>query len=182
MNKQKARFLGDTSAHYLKLVDDETGEIVSMARWHWYPEGYSYSDKIHWETHNPVEGQSWPEGMNVELHNFILSTRDAEREHWQEKGKPCWMLMHLVTRTSQRRRGAASLLINWGVERAQRDGTPAYLEAGVMGVPVYVKHGFQQVGHLTKLDLRPYGLDMDFVMAKMAIFPDEFRTPGRYNK
>ena len=172
MTKQKERFLGDRSARYLKIIDNETAEIISMARWHWYPEGYSYTEGIHWETHNSVDGRPWPKEMNVELHNFILTTRDAEREKWQEKGKPCWILMHMVTRTSQRGRGAAAMLIDWGVERAQKDGVPAYLEGGAMGIPIYAKHGFQQIGDLMLLDLRPYGVDMDFVMAKMGFLPE----------
>ena len=171
MTKQKERFLGDTSARYLKIVDEETGEIVSMARWHWYPEGYSYTKGIEWETHNAVEGRPWPNDMNIELHNWMLMARDSEREHWQEKGKACWILMHLVTRFSQRGRGAASMLIDWGVERAQEDGVPAYLEAGVTAIPLYAKHGFQQFGDLFRLDLRGHGVETDFVVAKMGFLP-----------
>ncbi|TVY62347.1 hypothetical protein LSUE1_G008540, partial [Lachnellula suecica] len=106
MAKQKQRFLGDSTARCLKVVDSDSGEIISMARWHWYPAGYSYTDGAHWETHNPKDGAEWPQEMNVEAHNHILRSRDAERETWMQKG-PCWVLMHLVTRTSQRGRGAA---------------------------------------------------------------------------
>ncbi|TVY48764.1 hypothetical protein LOCC1_G001655 [Lachnellula occidentalis] len=172
MTKQKERFLGDTSARYLKIIDEDTGDIVSMARWHWYPQGYSYTEGIHWETQNAVEGRPWPKEMNVELHNWILMERDARREQWQEKGKPCWILMHLVTRASQRGKGAASMLIDWGVDRAREDGVPAYLEAGAMAIPLYAKHGFQQIGDLVRSDLRRHGLDMDFVTAKMGLFPE----------
>ncbi|KUJ12980.1 uncharacterized protein LY89DRAFT_687883 [Mollisia scopiformis] len=171
MSKQRSRFLGDRSATYLKVVDEDTDEIVSIARWHYYPNGYSYTDGIPWEIHSPVEGQSFPLGMNIELHNFILSERDAERKNWMEKGAPCWILMHLVTRPSQRGRGAAGMLIDWGVEKARKDGVPAYLEASAMGRPIYEKHEFSQIGDLIQLDLRPFGVDMDIVMAKMGVFP-----------
>lgn len=173
MSKQRGRFLGDRSATYLKIVDEDTKEIVSIARWHYYPNGYSYADGIGWEIHSPVEGQAFPSGMNIELHNFILSARDAERKNWMAKDEPCWILMHLVTRPSQRGRGAAGMLIEWGVERAKADGVPAYLEAGVMGRPIYEKHGFQQIGELMVLNMRAYGVDMDFVMAKMGIIPQK---------
>ncbi|TVY42569.1 hypothetical protein LSUB1_G001215 [Lachnellula subtilissima] len=126
---------------------------------------------IHWETHNAVEGWPWPKGMNVELHNFIFTSRDAGRERWQEKGKPCWILMHLVTRASQRGKGAASLLIQWGVDRARKDGVLAYLEAGALAIPLYAKHGFRQVGDLVRMDLRGYGVNADFVAARMGLFP-----------
>jgi GNAT superfamily N-acetyltransferase len=54
--------------------------------------------------------------------------------------------MHMVTRASQQGRGAAKMLIKWGMEQAERHGVPAYLEAGVKGKPVYEKLGFGQVG------------------------------------
>lgn len=173
MSAQRRRFLGDRTATYLKIVETETGEIVSIARWHKYPRGYSYADGIGWEIHSPVEGVAFPEGMNVALHNYILSTRDAEREKWMAKGEPCWVLMHLVTRISQRGRGAAGLLIGWGVEKAREEGVPAYLEAGIAAKPLYEKLGFEQVGELMVVDMRAHGVEMDFVMAKMQIKPQK---------
>jgi hypothetical protein len=83
--------------------------------------------------------------------------------------------MHLVTRISQRGRGAAAMLIDWGVERAQKDGAPAYLEAGATAITVYAKHDFQQFGNLMSLDLRPSGVEMDFVMAKMGFLPERLK-------
>ena len=81
--------------------------------------------------------------------------------------------MHMVTRPSQRGKGAAQLLIRWGMEQAERTGSSAYLEAGVLGKPIYDKMGFRQVGELMELDLRPFGVDSSFVMAKMAYHPGQ---------
>ena len=78
--------------------------------------------------------------------------------------------MHMVTRPSQRGKGAARLLIQWGIQRAEETGAPAYLEAGAMGRPIYEKMGFRQVGELMELDLRALGVKATFVMAKMAYF------------
>ncbi|KAH7397807.1 hypothetical protein BKA64DRAFT_48131 [Cadophora sp. MPI-SDFR-AT-0126] len=171
MTKQKSRFLGDPTATYLKVIDEETQEIISIARWHYYPCGFSFEDTIGWEIHSPVEGQPFPKGMNIDLHNFILTERDLERKNWIVKGKPCWILMHLVTRGSQRGRGAAGKLITWGVEKANADGVPAYLEASALAKPLYERYGFKQIGNLLELDLRVHGVDMDIAMAKMGILP-----------
>ena len=43
-----------------------------------------------------------------------------------------------------------------------------YLEAGVMGMLIYEKMGFPQVSELVELNLRPFGLQIAFAMAKMA--------------
>lgn len=173
VSKLRSRFLGDPTGKYLKIVDEETKEIISIARWHYYPSGYSYTQGIGWELHTPISGQEFPEGMNIELHNYILDSRDKERENWMEKGKPCYVLMHLVTRPSQRKRGAAGMLINWGIEKGKEEGVLVYLEAGAMAKHVYEKLGFRQNGEHLVVDLRGHGMDMDFVMAKMQIKPEE---------
>ena len=171
MAKQSQRYMKDPTVNYLKVID-ESGSIVSIARWHWYPDGYSYEKEGHWETY-PENSLADPcaKQFNIRLNNFILSSRDAARSSWMGKDQPCWILMHMVTRASQRGKGAARLLIQWGIEQAEKKGVPAYLEAGVMGRPVYEKMGFRQVGELMNLDLRPFEVEATFVMAKMAYIP-----------
>ena len=171
MEKQSQRYLKDPSVNYLKVIDD-SGSILSVARWHWYPKGYSYEKEAHWETYPETAlSEQWAKRFNIPLNNFILGSRDAARASWMEKDQPCWILMHMLTRSSKRGKGAARLLIQWGIEQAERKGVPAYLEAGVMGKPIYEKIGFRQVGELMELDLRPFGVETTFVMAKMAYFP-----------
>ena len=170
MAKQLQRHMYDPSVNYVKVVDG-TGSIVSLARWHWYPNGYSYEKESHWETYPETSlSEPWARQFNIPLNNFILGSRDAARCNWIAKDQPCWILMHMVTRPSQRGKGAARLLIQWGIERAEETGASAYLEAGVMGRPIYEKMGFRQVGELMELDLRPFGVETTFVMAKMAYF------------
>lgn len=77
----------------------------------------------------------------------------------------------MVTHPAHRGKGAAGLLIRWGIDQAERDRVPAYLEAGVMGRPVYERYGFVQMGDLLELDLKHFDVDMKFVMCKMAYFP-----------
>ncbi|KAL2070002.1 hypothetical protein VTL71DRAFT_14682 [Oculimacula yallundae] len=177
MAQQKRRFLGDRTAKYLKITDDESEEIISLARWHFYPNGYVYAKEIDWEVHNPVEGMPFPQGMNIELHNFILRERDGERRNWMVENEPCWILMHLVTRESQRGRGAAGMLVSWGVEKARADDVPVYLEAAPLARPMYQKYGFQQIGEPFMLDLRPHGVDLDNFIAKMGILPTKSELP-----
>jgi GNAT superfamily N-acetyltransferase len=80
--------------------------------------------------------------------------------------------MSMVTRECWRKQGAASLLISWGVQRAREDGVPAFLEASTAGKPVYEKAGFRQVGDSVPWDMRPYGIDVVFDIAKMAYYPE----------
>lgn len=77
--------------------------------------------------------------------------------------------MHLATRPSSRMRGAASLLIRWGIERATKAKESAYLEAGSADK----KFGFNEVGDARKLDLGSYGMKAHFELYNMAYDPPE---------
>lgn len=171
-NKQRCRFDNDPTARYMKVIDSaDKNSIISIARWHFYPNGYDFDEQIHWETHNLVPGQSVPRNFNISLHNYILTTRNASHDSWIPPKSPCWILMHMVTRPSHRGKGAAGLLIRWGIEKANEDGVPAYLEAGVMGKPIYERNGFLQIGDPLEVDLKNFGVDMTFTLCHMAYFP-----------
>jgi ribosomal protein S18 acetylase RimI-like enzyme len=43
------------------------------------------------------------------------------------------------------RRGAASLMVQWGLERCRAENYPAYLESTMNAVPLYDRHGFVAV-------------------------------------
>lgn len=181
MAKQRRRFVEDDTVRFMKVVDasskkdvhDSTADIVSVARWHFFPTGYDFASMSHWEVVDQLPGEDWPTGLNRQLHDFVLLSRDEVRKDWIGIGKPVWCLMHMVTRQSQRGRGAAGMLIRWGIEQSERDGVPAYLEAGSAGKPVYEKYGFEQVGNLQELDLSPFGLDIKFSMAHMVRQPSK---------
>jgi GNAT superfamily N-acetyltransferase len=176
--KQRVRFLNDPTVRYMKVVErssagENNEDIISIARWHYYPTGYDFARDIHWETHNDPALDSVPKGFNIPLHNHILTTRDVARSGWMTPDEPCWVLMHMVTHPAHRGKGAAGILIRWGMEQAERDGVPAYLEAGVMGKPIYERYGFVQVGELLEVDLKEGGGEGVFVICKMGYFPQD---------
>jgi len=51
----------------------------------------------------------------------------------------------VATRKEWQGRGAAGMLLRWGVQRADEDGVEAYLEASPEGKPVYERYGFREV-------------------------------------
>jgi GNAT superfamily N-acetyltransferase len=59
---------------------------------------------------------------------------------------------------THRRRGAASLLIEWGTQRADERGLKCVLMASEAGFGAYLKHGFKVVREV-EMDLRPYGVE-----------------------
>ena len=67
----------------------------------------------------------------------------------------CTDLSALGTRPKYQKQGAASLLVQRGVEKADDFNIPAYLEATTDGKGVYMKHGFEEVEKF-KLELAPW--------------------------
>jgi predicted N-acetyltransferase YhbS len=49
----------------------------------------------------------------------------------------------LVTHPDYERRGAGSLLVQWGCEQADKDGAAAYIDASAAGKGLYSKFGFE---------------------------------------
>lgn len=68
-------------------------------------------------------------------------------------------------------RGAAGLLIDWGIQQARNCNSFIGLEASRMGQPIYSRHGFHQLGDWLEYDCRPYGIEGEFALARMFISP-----------
>lgn len=68
-----------------------------------------------------------------------------------EKARPKdhWYLALLATDPSAQGRGMASALVGWGLNDADRDGRPAYLETQkASNVAWYARHGFEVTGEI----------------------------------
>ena len=48
------------------------------------------------------------------------------------------------------------MLIRPGLEAADKAGAQTYIEASPLGLPLYLRHGWEQVDEMV-IDLRPYG-------------------------
>ncbi|KAF2155516.1 hypothetical protein K461DRAFT_274506 [Myriangium duriaei CBS 260.36] len=176
-SRQRKRYIEDTSVRFMKVIDtgkegEKSNEIISIARWHFYESGYSYERDVRWELADGEASDGNHRALfDAALHDQILSTRDFARKFWILPPKaPCWILMHMNTRFSCQRRGAAKLLVQWGIDQAEATGIPAYLEAGVMGLKLYKDLGFQEVGDPIIINA---SAKMIFQMAKMAYMPSK---------
>jgi predicted N-acetyltransferase YhbS len=53
------------------------------------------------------------------------------------------VLHMLVTDPEHHRRGAGAMLLKWGTEQADKSQLPCFLEASVVGRPLYARFGFE---------------------------------------
>jgi GNAT superfamily N-acetyltransferase len=64
------------------------------------------------------------------------------------RGRKHWYLEVVATRPEEQGKGAAGMLLRWGMQRADEERTEVYLEASPEGKPIYEHYGFKEVERL----------------------------------
>ncbi|KAI7530586.1 hypothetical protein KC331_g14583 [Hortaea werneckii] len=150
----KTQSLQKEASRIAKAVDDETGEIVAVAQWTFALEGNDEGNKISQFTSEQPPA-NWPEGGNWELRRFFK----IEWEEWRAEmmgEKPYIQLNVLVTHPKHERRGAATQLVRWGCEQADKLGVAMCLESTPTGLKLYERFGFR-TGKVIRADMRDFG-------------------------
>lgn len=80
------------------------------------------------------------------------------------------VLAILVTDPDHWRRGAGGLLVKWGVDLANQNGLPAYVEATEKGSSVYRRGGFIEKEHMS-VDLSKFGAEEPYTARLMLYEP-----------
>ncbi|KAI0142750.1 putative GNAT family acetyltransferase [Xylariaceae sp. FL1272] len=84
---------------------------------------------------------NWPTGTNMDLLNGWIKA--AKGAHVKAMGdKPCYHLTFMGTDRAFERRGAASLMVQWGLERCSEERVSAYLESTLDAARFYEKIRF----------------------------------------
>jgi len=55
------------------------------------------------------------------------------------------------------------MLVAWGTAQADAAGLPALIEAGALGLSLYLKYGFKPFGEV-KTDMNQWGVDHEMVL------------------
>jgi ribosomal protein S18 acetylase RimI-like enzyme len=128
----------DPHAHFLCITDPSSStppKILSYCKWN------SPSAPI--DTNLP----QWPEGSDVEIANHFFGNLVRRHERIM-RGRKHWYLEFVATRPEEQGKGAAGMLLRWGLQKVDEEGTEAYLEASPEGKPIYEHYGFAEVERL----------------------------------
>ncbi|KAI0019415.1 acyl-CoA N-acyltransferase [Xylariomycetidae sp. FL0641] len=130
----------DPNGYTIKCVDTDTGKIVGMASWDifWKPGPESGWPK--------PEGAVWLEGDARKKAESVLMPLWDMHEKLFGKHRHVYLPTMAVDPAYQRK-GAATLLMQWGIETADKLELPIYLEATDSGYPLYKKMGFEKLTH-----------------------------------
>ncbi|KAI0100521.1 putative GNAT family acetyltransferase [Nemania sp. FL0031] len=126
------------SASYggLERVNTEktiAGKVISFAKWSHPVEKDEDYKETPWV---------WPSGTNMN----VLESWTAKTDKAQEQtvgNKPCYRLTFMGTDPAYERRGAASMMVRWGLERCKEYHVPGYLESTLNAAQFYRKMGFK---------------------------------------
>lgn len=154
---------------YLKCTDTSTGEIVAGARWRYVKPKEEGAHERTWKEVD--EGFVIPEPYDESDPELLKSLYDLFNSNKRAilGTQPYLVLDTLVTLPQHERRGAGSALVRWGCSKADEANVAAYLEASLVGAPMYARHGFRAVKQV-ELDLRNFGgkETMSFIVSDSA--------------
>ncbi|KAI8957295.1 putative GNAT family acetyltransferase [Daldinia sp. FL1419] len=86
----------------------------------------------------------WPPGTNLDiLDDWAKKTEEAQARALGDT--PCYRLTFMGTDPAYQRRGAATMMVRWGMEHSRKNHTPAYLESTLEAASFYRNLGFIDV-------------------------------------
>ncbi|KAF2651746.1 hypothetical protein K491DRAFT_665038 [Lophiostoma macrostomum CBS 122681] len=175
LDKSESESESHNHVHHLKVInaaserEEKEGEeeVLAYAKWEIYAHGRPDLEALR-------EGRERREKASKE---FDVDAYGALREAAHECFCRCNAEMGrrghiplLATSEKHRRLGAASLLVQWGIEKSEAMGLPCYLQASEQGRRLYQHYGFEIVSSV-EFELERYGLQGVERMTAMLRYP-----------
>ncbi|KAK4493839.1 hypothetical protein PRZ48_015024 [Zasmidium cellare] len=152
MARVKRDALPNPSNHFIKAVDDATGEILGVSQFEVVEEGAGGGELLKEDAEPPGD---WPEGGNWAMKRFF-----ARSSYWlpvESFGASPYLLIDLLlVSPKHQHRGIGSQLLQFVLNEADRRGLPVGLESTPAGLGLYKRHGFGEA-KVIKADMRRFG-------------------------
>jgi WD repeat-containing protein 48 len=97
-----------------------------------------------------------PPELRLEPLGSLLGPLRAAQASIMGTSTPYFMLNQLATHPDHQGRGAAKMMLDWGMQKADEEELVTYLDSTVTGRPVYERRGFALVKAL-EWDRVPWG-------------------------
>lgn len=150
-NTRRKNLLSNPNSRVFKCIDtDLNNKIIAVAEWSVQKEETTREELEKTLVCRPP----FPEENTAARVSFMEGIFTSRREVLGTQ--PHVELDVLVTHPDHHRRGAGSLLIQWGVDEMDRLGLIGYLEGSMAGRPLYERFGFLGARELV-WDSRPFG-------------------------
>ncbi|CAI6333311.1 unnamed protein product [Periconia digitata] len=138
----------NSATTFMLAIDEETGEQMAFSKWCFY----KTEEEAKSAPPRPI-----PRGPGLNAGACQAFFGGLIEKKTEIMGTSPHVYLHMLhTDPKYQKRGAASALLKWGLQRADELGLPTYLESSPIGQPLYKKHGFKDVGSVD-VDLTPFG-------------------------
>ena len=157
--EMRKKELSDSSRVFMKVVDTNLdGTLIAFAVWAIWEEDQPRSEWDAPEVKQVIEKFENDADTNTALLNeFFGIVSTVKRRYIQ--GKARIHLSFLATHPDHQRRGAGKMLLDYGAELAEKKGLQSTLFATKVGLPLYLREGFELVdGAFAVLDLQKWGV------------------------
>ncbi|KAI0160831.1 putative GNAT family acetyltransferase [Hypoxylon sp. FL1284] len=115
------------------------GKVIAFAKW---------THPISREENYTEPPWVWPAGTDLKiLQDWTKVTEQAQARVVGDS--PCYHLTFIGTDPAYERRGAATMMVQWGIDQSKQDQALAYIESTLTAAPLYRKLGFIEAGKLS---------------------------------
>jgi GNAT superfamily N-acetyltransferase len=140
-------FRTDPTALYFKATLP-SGQVIGLAKWNIFSAS---------GPHFPWPTSGFAADANVELLAWFFGELDKKRNAFMvPRGEGYLYMALLAVDPKWQRMGVGRRLLEWGLEKADKEGLECWIEASPAGKPLYEKVGWKEVG-ATDVDLRKWG-------------------------
>jgi GNAT superfamily N-acetyltransferase len=142
---------------------DNGGQTIAIAVWSRHNADSTREHTVAEPTAVPTEKPEGTEGekpfippeVRLEVLDALFTPlRKAQSEIMGDR--PYFMLNSFATHPDHHRKGAGTMLLNWGLDKADEEGWVTYLDTTTLARPIYEKRGFTVVTAF-EFDRRPWG-------------------------
>jgi len=144
---------------WMKAIHIPTSKVIGIAGWAkesspvhnvWRRSAADHYDWKSSEGWTNAELEEIWKHVDVEVWEKQFGGADEIREAFL-KGKEHWYLAPLITWPDWQGRGVGRYLLDEGLERAEKEGLPIYLESEDTARAVYLRMGFKAVGKVNMI-------------------------------
>jgi GNAT superfamily N-acetyltransferase len=124
-------------SHYIQILDPETQEVMGGAKWTFFSSTPVRKEKlvVDWIDDSDAQGK-----FDKEFTQAVIDEHHGRR--YEHMAFPHGLLQICYASPAYERRGVASALVKWGLEKADKEGWPCITEASPRGKQVYARLGF----------------------------------------
>ncbi|KAH6614944.1 hypothetical protein C7974DRAFT_320749 [Boeremia exigua] len=179
--RDREREIGNPNVWHWKIVDtelapseddpkDNGGRTISIAVWKLMnKEAPTEHASVPAEIMRTSDSSFLPPELRLDALMSLFDPLDAARDEIMGTEKPYFMLNSLATHPDHHRRGAAKLLLDWGIKKADDEGLVLYLDATELARPIYAKRGFE-LKRTVEWDRKVWGgegVDVHYCMVRL---------------